>query len=364
MVKSTGHLKQEKREIGDKGEKIMTAKEIIRNTVALKPTDRQAVALLGGASWELGDHGISFAEAMEMEPEALSDILSRVYHSAGSDIHWVVPGIDTVTIELLGGKLNYHAEGPPDVLEPLIQKIADVDTINLAPLHDDPYSARMRKVGALMLGKTESSVGGGNWGPFTFAGLIYGVEELMRGMRKDKSGVHRLLDFTSDVFLAGVENWTDENLDIVSMWEPTASGDMISRFHFEEFVMPALKKSFSALRKKNVITGIHICGNVSNRLDLIAETGAQFISLDYKVSLKKARDIFNGKIAFAGNMDPIGVMLTQTPEGVRAACLECLAETGEGNGFILMPGCETAAGTPLENLLAMTETAHACRSSV
>lgn len=342
----------------------MTPKEIIRNTVAFKPTPRQAVALLGGTSWELGTHGISFADAMKMEPEALSDILSHVYHSAGSDIHWVAPGIDTVAIELLGGKLKYYAKGPPDVLDPLVQKIADVDTINLAPLHDSPYSARMRKVGALMLEKTEASVGGGNWGPFTFAGLIYGVEALMRGMRKDKSGVHRLLDFASDIYLAGVENWTDEKLDIVSMWEPTASGDMISRSHFEEFVMPALKKTFSALGKKNVITALHICGNISDRLDLIAETGAQFISLDYKVSLKKAREVLNGKIAFAGNMDPIDVMLMQTPEGVRASCLECIAEAGGGNGFILMPGCETAPGTPLENLLAMTETAQTCQFQV
>ncbi|MDR3342732.1 MAG: uroporphyrinogen decarboxylase, partial [Treponema sp.] len=80
---------------------------------------------------------------------------------------------------------------------------------------------------------------------------------------------------------------------------------MISRKHFEEFALPAFTKVFTALQKKNVSTALYICGNIENRLDLLNGIGAQLISVDYKVSLKKCREIFNGKTAFAGNMNPV-----------------------------------------------------------
>jgi uroporphyrinogen decarboxylase len=187
---------------------------------------------------------------------------------------------------------------------------------------------------------------------------MYGTENLMRDIRKNQEAVHHILDFTGDVFLACAESYRELGLEIISMGEPTASGDMISREHFEVFVFPVLKKIYTSLRKKKLIGILHICGNIGNRLDLAAETGAHIISIDYKVSLKEARAALNGKAAFAGNMNPVDVMQREDPEGVSAACRQCIADAGRG-GFILMPGCDIPPATPDENIRAMTRTAHA-----
>jgi uroporphyrinogen decarboxylase len=75
--------------------------------------------------------------------------------------------------------------------------------------------------------------------------------------------------------------------------------------------------------------------------------------VDYKVSLKKAREAFDGKVAFGGNMNPVRVMQQGTTEEVTRACEQSIAEAGDSPGFILMPGCDLPPATPTENVKAM-----------
>jgi uroporphyrinogen decarboxylase len=178
----------------------------------------------------------------------------------------------------------------------------------------------------------------------------------MRDMRRNRQAVHAILDWTARLYLAYVEDYIKNDIDIIAMGEPSASGDMISREHFAEFAIAPLKKIYSKLSGRGIKTCLHICGNVENRLDLIAETGVDVVSVDYKVSLKKAREVFSGRLAFAGNVDPVAVLQDGTAGEVRRACRRCIEDAG-ALGFILMPGCDISPSTPLENIKAMTNAA-------
>jgi uroporphyrinogen decarboxylase len=117
-----------------------------------------------------------------------------------------------------------------------------------------------------------------------------------------------------------------------------------------------LKTVCAALNARAVRPAIHICGNVTDRLDLLAETGAAFISVDYKVNLAAVRTAFSGKTAFAGNMNPVDIMQKASPSVVEEACKTCLATAGGSTGYIIMPGCDIPPTTPIENIKAMTKT--------
>jgi uroporphyrinogen decarboxylase len=98
---------------------------------------------------------------------------------------------------------------------------------------------------------------------------------------------------------------------------------------------------------------------INDRLDLIAETGTSYVSLDYKVDLKWARERFDGRVAFMGNIDPVAVMQQGSVSDVLAACKDCIDRAGPGNGFILAPGCDLPPTTPMANVKAMTGFARA-----
>ncbi|MDR0878567.1 MAG: uroporphyrinogen decarboxylase family protein [Treponema sp.] len=335
----------------------MTAKETIHNACTLQATERQPAALFLGGSWALYTNGIAMEKALAMPPGEVADILFQAYRSSGTDIVWAAPGSGNLLVKALGGKLKFRPAGPPDIIEAIIKNSDDIDHIDVESVKKDPAMRTLMEITKHIVDNTSGvyAVGGSMWGPLTMAGLLYGAESLMRDIRRNKEAVHRLLSFTADLYLSYVEGYIKNGVDIIAMGEPTASGDMISREHFAEFAVPALKKIYTALGKKNVITGIHICGNTEDRLDLIAGTGAQFVSLDYKVSLQKARSILNGKMAFAGNMDPVAVIQHGTLEEVARACEQCIASAGAGPGFILMPGCDIPPATPPENIRAMTQ---------
>jgi uroporphyrinogen decarboxylase len=146
---------------------------------------------------------------------------------------------------------------------------------------------------------------------------------------------------------------------MISLADPTASGDLISRDQFIEFSFPYLKRVAEKIRARGVWVTVHICGNTTNRLDRIPEAGAQIMSVDYKVSLTDARRILDGKIAFAGNLNPVTIMQKETVQGVAAASRDAIGKAGATGGYILMPGCDIPPSVPIKNVKTMVETAHA-----
>jgi uroporphyrinogen decarboxylase len=269
-------------------------------------------------------------------------------------------GYNNIVVGALGGKIKFRLKGTPDVIETLVKNIGEVDAIDLEKIKRDEKVRKLLDVTRLLAKK----VGGKNylaltrWGPFTLAGLLYGAENLMRDIYRNPGAVRKLLDFTVKAYLDYAELYFENGVDFVLLAEPTASGDMISRKHFEAFAVPAFKRVFAELKKKGVRTALHICGNITNRLDLLNGIGAELVSVDYKVSLKTCREIFGGKTAFAGNLNPVAVMQKETPEGVAKASKECIAQAGEGAGYVLMPGCDIPPTTPAENIRAMTNAGH------
>ncbi|MDR0628989.1 MAG: hypothetical protein LBG24_05010 [Treponema sp.] len=332
----------------------MTAKDVVLGTIALKPVERTPFALLLGGSWALGRQNLTFEAALKSPAEDVAAIIVEAYHAVGSDIVWAAPGSGNLIIQAFGGKLKFRQTGPPDVTDPVIKDPETLKNINMEQFKNDPLLLRVMEITKYILEKTADhcATGGSMWGPLTLAGLLYGVEPLMRDMRRNKPAVHAILDWTAWLYLAYVEDYVKNGVDIIAMGEPVASGDMISRGHFTEFLMPRLKKIYRALFGEGVKTCLHICGNTEDRLDLIAETGVDVVSLDYKVSLKKARDVFSGRIAFAGNVDPVSILRDGRAEAIEQTCRRCIEDAGT-KGFILMPGCDISPSTPLENITTM-----------
>ena len=122
--------------------------------------------------------------------------------------------------------------------------------------------------------------------------------------------------------------------------------------------MPYLKKTIGKLHERGVWVLLHICGNITNRLDLIPDTGADFLSVDYKVDLRRVREVIGEKMAFSGNMNPVGIMQNATTSEAAVACRNCIESAGSAPGYILMPGCDIPPQVPLANIQAMVETAH------
>lgn len=114
---------------------------------------------------------------------------------------------------------------------------------------------------------------------------------------------------------------------------------------------------FTELKSKGVKSLLHMCGEMSDRLDLISTAGSNCISLDAMVDLKKAKEIFSGRCVLAGNVSPTAVLMHGDSEAVRNAVLNCISLAAEGGGYMAMPACDLPHTVPFENVLTFLETA-------
>lgn len=339
---------------------VVTHKEIIEKLIALEKTPRLPVSLLSGGAWTLNRDGLTMEQALDATPERLAEVIARTNEQVGCDIVWPGSGYHNLALRGAGGVIKFRTKGTPDVMAPLIQDVNHIDP-SLAGRMQEDAGIRVLVETARLLSDSigeHTAVGTSQWAPFTLGGLAFGVERLMRAVYKDKPAVHAVLKFASELCFAYLEPYIDAGVSIISLADPTASGDLISREQFQEFALPYLTKVAARVKERGVWLVVHICGNTTNRLDLIPSSGANIMSVDYKVDLSKARSLLDGKIAFAGNMNPVAVMQKETPQGVAEACRQSIAKAQASAGYLLMPGCDIPPSVPIENVRAMVETAH------
>jgi len=333
------------------------AERIIKISKMEKP-DRVPFALLSSGTWCIVSHGSSLKEALTLPSENMAEWLYDGYTKADSDLSWVGSGYNNLVIEALGGKVKWRKKGTPDVAEPFFKSADDAKNVNPAVILENPNVQKLYDVTRLLVKKEngERLTGGSMWGPFTLAGLLLGADSLMKGIYKNRTAVEEVLRFTSELYLTYIQGYIDAGAKVIQMAEPSASGDMISKKHFNEIALPYIKETFKRLSGKDLIFILHICGDTTDRLDLIAQSGVHIMSLDYKVKIAAARDAFAGKIAFAGNLNPVSVVQNGLHDDIVSKTVDGIKEAGEDSSYIVMPGCDIPPLTPLNNLQLISKT--------
>ncbi|MBP2625442.1 MAG: Uroporphyrinogen decarboxylase [Firmicutes bacterium] len=314
--------------------------------------DPISTALLSGGTWAFRQQGLTLRAGLNA-PEEAARIIVETNQKVGSDIVWPGSGYHNLLIEALGGKITFRPQGNIDVAESLLRSVAEIDSIQIDFLNRDVGIESVRKMIVLThqaIGR-EYLVGTSSWGPFTLAGQFLGVEKLMIGLYKDKLGIHALMDFASEVCFQYLAPAVTSGASILSIAEPTASGDLVSLRHFEEFVAPYLTKVNERLKQLGAVTTLHICGNITDRLAVVPHLGVDLLSVDYKVSLKYAKEVLGNKVTLAGNVNPM-ILKDGRAEDVVAAAGQCIMDAGQEGNFILMPGCDIPPSVPLENIQA------------
>jgi len=337
----------------------MNSKEIVFTAMELRKPPRIPVAPFGCGVWTIHRSGTNFKD-LSRDPERMAKTNLDIYRKFKPDIVYVGSGYNNLHAAALGGTIKYREIGAPDLEEPYISEVEDIGKLDLSIIPNDPVIQTIWEAARIVKKEIgdEVVVTVTAWGPFTLAAQLVGVEKMMRATFKNKELVSATCDFAVKMIQAIFEPLVDDGtIEMVTMADPTASGDLISRKQFEKFALPPLKKITAWARSKGVKSLLHICGDTNNRLDLFPETGADCISLDQKVELSRAISEIGNKICIAGNVSPVEVLDRGDVEKVKEMAMKCLQTGAPNGGFILMPGCDHPPSVPDENLSMFYELA-------
>ncbi len=113
---------------------------------------------------------------------------------------------------------------------------------------------------------------------------------------------------------------------------------------YTEFALPAVQEIISGL--SGTVPAIYYTKASQHLLSAVARSGANVLSVDWRVDLAELRKTLGPKIALQGNLDP--AVLFGPPEKIRGETLATLISLC-GRGHILNLGHGILQNTPVEN---------------
>lgn len=182
-------------------------------------------------------------------------------------------------------------------------------------------------------------------GPYTLMIYVCKAQNLFGEMKNEPQMVLeallRLSSFLSDIGNAYLEAGTD----FITVHEMGGSPGFIGPKPFERFVLPALQHLTRGLVCPTVLS---VCGKTDAAMSLLAQAGADAISLDQTANLKSARAILKDVLLF-GNIDPVGTL----HQGNKGLVAEAVQKAKEAGVDAVWPGCDLVPQTPIENIRQM-----------
>lgn len=188
----------------------------------------------------------------------------------------------------------------------------------------------------------EAVIGGLLPGPYTLLLFLIEPGGLFAEMKREPTAVADAL-FHLSTFLAKVGSaYREAGADFITIHDMGGSPGFIGPAKYEQFAYPAEKLLITELPAPRVLS---VCGNTNNSMELLAETGAEAISVDQLNKLRASRKTLAGKLLF-GNIDPVATLSQGDEKEINEAVLKA-KETGVD---AIWPGCDLALQTPIQNL--------------
>jgi uroporphyrinogen-III decarboxylase len=326
-----------------------------------QPGAEVPVALIVDSPWMPGYLGMGHLDYY-LDPEAWFQANLKIERDFPDIIlfpsWWVEYGMATEP-SALGSRIHFHSDRTPDQ-SPSLLRIEDADTLRAVNPQTDGlmpfalYRYRTMKKRILDAGYTIPVVAAR--GPLCLAAFLRGVTAFMMDVAESGAAVHRLLNLTTQTVIDWLKAQAEAAGDTVEgilVLDDIAG--FLSKRSFGEFAHPYLKRICDAFPAEWVKV-YHNDANVRPFLGELPDTGFDVLNWGHNVPVSEAREKSRGRICLMGNVPPLDVGVRGTPDMVKQAAREVIAQSG-GSGLILSVGGGVSPGMPQENVLALADAA-------
>ncbi|MEO0019363.1 MAG: uroporphyrinogen decarboxylase family protein [candidate division WOR-3 bacterium] len=191
--------------------------------------------------------------------------------------------------------------------------------------------------------------------PFTTAQQLIDPEEFLLGLIECPDLINLLLTYALNAVLSFSRKVIRQGA-LPILVDPLASGSVLGPTQYQEFALPFEKAVIDFWHRYDLDVILHICGDTSEIINLMPETGADLISVD-KIELEKAVRVAGGRVRIVGNFDTSDLLLGTSNEVAELVQKMLILGKTCPRGYVAATGCEVPLGTPRENVLTFVQTA-------
>ena len=265
-----------------------------------------------------------------------------------------------IPVEAMGLGVELTDKGP-EIANP-IRAASDVDALRIPdPALEVPFVGSIIKKLRQEL-RDEVPLIGFAGAPWTLASYMVegggskSFAEIKSLAYREPRVLHVLLDKLASTISSYLLFEIESGAQVVQLFD-TWAGEL-NRSDYEEFALPYTRKIFEAVG--NRVPRILYLNGCATLLESMVTSGADVISIDWRISMAEARKRLSDSVAIQGNLDPCTLLGPR--ERIETRTKEILRQAGP-IGHILNLGHGILPQTPVENARAFIETAKNYRHS-
>jgi [methyl-Co(III) methanol-specific corrinoid protein]:coenzyme M methyltransferase len=174
---------------------------------------------------------------------------------------------------------------------------------------------------------------------------MHGIENVMLGLVQNPQLIRHFLDVAVIVLVKCANAQFEAGIDALAIGEGGAGGNMLSPHMHESFLLDVHKRMIAQIDGPTVM---HICGDITPRLDSLAEIGLDCFNFDWAIRPEVMVRVSENKFAIMGNVNTTDLLLA-APAEIERQVIENL----DAGVDIISPGCAISPNCPNANLQAM-----------
>lgn len=257
----------------------------------------------------------------------------------------------SVEAEAFGSDIVVTDEEVPTVVGSIVDEDTDPDTLAIPEVGAGRTGLYIDAIKKVMSTITDRPVFAGMIGPFSLAGRLMDVNEVMILCYEEPELVKAVLEKCTTFLTEYAKAFKAAGANGIVMAEPLAG--LLQPELLDEFSTHYVRQIVDAVQDEEFIVVYHNCGSsVVKAAESVAATGAKAFHFGNAIQMEDILPLMPSDVIVMGNVDPAGEIRMGTPESIRAKTLEILETCSKYPNFVISTGCDIPPMAPLDNIQA------------
>ena len=257
----------------------------------------------------------------------------------------------TVEAEAFGAAVDFPQDEVPRIVGRLVSNAENVSQLPVPDLSQGrlPQYLKVNRLAAACF--TDRPVFAGCIGPYSLAGRLFGMSEIMVSIYLEPDVIHALLEKCTRFLLAYCTELKRQGVSGVIMAEPAAG--LLSDEDCGMFSTAYVSRIVQTVQDDTFTVILHNCGNSGQCTRAMVDSGAAALHFGNAISMVEALRDCPADVVIMGNLDPVGVLRQGSPSTVYGTTMDLLHQTADFSNFVLSTGCDVPPLVPEDNIRSM-----------
>lgn len=260
----------------------------------------------------------------------------------------------TVEAEAFGAKINFPDHEIPTVSERLLADSIAISALKVPTLDAGriPQYLLANRMAAENI--KNKPVFSGCIGPFSLAGRLYDMSEIMVAIYIEPDAMIELLSKCTDFMINYCKALKATGTQGVIIAEPAAG--LLSNDDCLTYSTQFVKRIVDVVQDDNFTVILHNCGNTGHCTNAMIESGARALHFGNAIDMQQVLADCPPEILVFGNLDPVTVFKQGSPDSIQHDTRVLLDKVGNFSNFVISSGCDIPPFTPEVNIRAFLDT--------